>query len=156
VSEAAETPLLFLLFFLINPFDNLLHFPPFSITIEDTAANGGNHMKKIEVIIRPEKLEALKKILTKNKYSGMTVLSAMGCGHQEGFDNPEFEKLGLEVNLLPKLYVMTVVWDEDLEDILSEIVDTLSTGNVGDGKVFISDIDDVMRIRTGERGKQVL
>ena len=51
---------------------------------------------------------------------------------------------------------MTVVWDEDLEDILSEIVDTLSTGNVGDGKVFISDIDDVMRIRTGERGKQVL
>ena len=113
-------------------------------------------MKKIEVIIRPEKLEALKKILTKNEYSGMTVLSAMGCGHQEGFDNPEFEKLGLEVNLLPKLYVMTVVWDEDLEDILSEIVDTLSTGNVGDGKVFISDIDDVMRIRTGERGKQVL
>ncbi len=51
---------------------------------------------------------------------------------------------------------MTVVWDEDLEDILSEIVDKLSTGNVGDGKVFISDIDDVMRIRTGERGKQVL
>ena len=113
-------------------------------------------MKKIEVIIRPEKLEALKKILTKNEYSGMTVLSSMGCGHQEGFDNPEFEKLGLEVNLLPKLYVMTVVWDEDLEDILSEIVDTLSTGNVGDGKVFISDIDDVMRIRTGERGRQVL
>ena len=62
------------------------------------------------MIIRPEKLEALKKILTKNEYSGMTVLSAMGCGHQEGFD----------------------------------------------GKVFISDIDDVMRIRTGERGKQVL
>ena len=113
-------------------------------------------MKKIEGIIRPEKLEDLKKILTKNEYSGMTVLSAMGCGHQEGFDNPEFEKLGLEVNLLPKLYVMTVVWDEDLEDILSEIVDKLSTGNVGDGKVFISDIDDVMRIRTGERGRQVL
>ena len=57
---------------------------------------------------------------------------------------------------MPKLYVMTVVWDEDLEDILSEIVDKLSTGNVGDGKVFISDIDDVMRIRTGERGRQVL
>jgi nitrogen regulatory protein P-II 1 len=86
----------------------------------------------------------------------MTVMSAMGCGHQEGFDHPELDKLGLEVNLLPKLYVMTVVWDEDLEEILREIVDTLSTGNVGDGKVFISDIEDVMRIRTGERGKQVL
>ena len=113
-------------------------------------------MKKIEVIIRPVYLEALNKILTKYEFSCMTVLSAIVCGHQEGFDNPEFEKLGLEVNLLPKLYVMTVVWDEDLEDILSEIVDTLSTGNVGDGKVFISDIDDVMRIRTGERGRQVL
>ena len=113
-------------------------------------------MKKIEVIIRPEKLEALKKILTKNEYSGMTVMSAMGCGHPAGFNNPEIDKLGLEVNLLPKLYVMTVVWDEDLEDILAEIVDTLSTGNVGDGKVFISDIEDVMRIRTGERGKHVL
>ena len=127
---------------------------PGSNTIDEK--NWRLFMKKIEVIIRPEKLEDLKKILTKNEYSGMTVLSAMGCGHQEGFDNPEFEKLGLEVNLLPKIYVMTVVWDEDLEDILSEIVDKLSTGNVGDGKVFISDIDDVMRIRTGERGKQVL
>ena len=57
---------------------------------------------------------------------------------------------------MPKLYVMTVVWDEDLDSILAEIVDKLSTNTVGDGKIFISDIDDVVRIRTGEHGKNVL
>lgn len=70
-------------------------------------------MKKIELIIRPEKLEPLKKILSKNEYSGLTVMSAMGCGHQKGYSE-EFKKLGMEINLLPKLYVMTVILDEDL------------------------------------------
>lgn len=112
-------------------------------------------MKKIEVIIRPEKLDTLKKILARNEYSGLTVMTAMGCGHQKGLTK-EFGELGLEANLLPKLYVMTVVWEEDLEDILTEIHEKLSTGNVGDGKVFISDMQDVMRIRTGERGEKIL
>ena len=57
-------------------------------------------MKKIELIIRPEKLEPLKKILSKNEYSGLTVMSAMGCGHQKGYSE-EFKKLGMEINLLP-------------------------------------------------------
>lgn len=113
-------------------------------------------MKKIEVIIRPEKLDVLKKILARNEYSGLTVMTAMGCGHQKGFYAKEFEKLGLEANLLPKLYVMTVVLEEDLEEILTEIHEKLSTGHVGDGKVFVSDMQDVMRIRTGERGENIL
>ena len=79
----------------------------------------------------------------------------MGCGHQKG-NSDEFEKLGIEINLLPKLHVMTVVWDEDLDDILAEIVDKLSTNTVGDGKIFISNVEDVVRIRTGEHGKNVL
>ena len=94
-------------------------------------------MKKIELIIRTEKLELLKGILTKYEYSGLTVMSAMGCGHQKG-NSEEFEKLGIEINLLPRLYVMTVVWDEDLDEILAEIIAKLSTGTVGDGKIFIS------------------
>ena len=105
-------------------------------------------MKKIELIIRPEKLEPLKKILSKNEYSGLTVMSAMGCGHQKGYSE-EFKKLGMEINLLPKLYVMTVILDEDLDDILT-------TGQVGDGKIFITNVDDVMRIRTGEHGESIL
>ena len=112
-------------------------------------------MKKLEIVIRPEKLEPLKSILTKYEYSGFTVMSAMGAGNQKG-NYEEFQKLGIEINLLPKLYVMTVVWDEDLDSILAEIVDKLSTNTVGDGKIFISDIDDVVRIRTGEHGKTVL
>lgn len=113
-------------------------------------------MKKIEVIIRPEKLDTLKKILAKNEYSGLTIMSAMGCGHQKGLLQKDFQDLGLDANLLPKIYVMTVVWDEDLEEILTEIQETLSTGNVGDGKVFISDMIDVMRIRDGARGEKIL
>ena len=112
-------------------------------------------MKKIELIIRTEKLELLKGILTKYEYSGPTVMSAMGCGHQKG-NSEEFEKLGIEINLLPRLYVMTVVWDEDLDEILAEIIAKLSTGTVGDGKIFISNVEDVVRIRTGEHGKNVL
>lgn len=113
-------------------------------------------MKKLELVIRPEKLNDLKVILEQYEYSGLTVMSAMGCGHQIGDTDPKFKKLGLESNLLPKLYVMTVVWDEDLEDILTTLVEKLSTGSVGDGKIFISDIADVVRIRTGERGKEIL
>ena len=113
------------------------------------------NMKKIELIIRTEKLALLKGILTKYEYSGLTVMSAMGCGHQKG-NSEEFEKLGIEINLLPRLYVMTVVWDEDLDEILAEIIAKLSSGTVGDGKIFISNVEDVVRIRTGEHGKNVL
>lgn len=112
-------------------------------------------MKKIELVIRPEKLEIVKSILGANDYTGLTVMSAMGCGHQKGHSD-EFKKLGAEINLLPKLYVMTVVLDEDLEDILQAFAENVSTGQVGDGKVFVSNIDDVMRIRTGERGEKIL
>lgn len=112
-------------------------------------------MKKLEIITRPEKLNALKKILARNDYMGITVTAVMGCGHQKGVIK-EFEGMEMDLNLLPKIHVMTVVWDEDMEAILSEIHETLSTGNVGDGKVFISDMQDVMRIRTGERGEKTL
>lgn len=112
-------------------------------------------MKKLEIITRPEKLDTVKKILAKNDYSGMTVTAAMGCGHQKG-KIQEFENLDIEINLLPKVHIMTIVWDEDAEDILRELQEQLSTGNVGDGKIFISTIDDVMRIRTGERGEKTL
>ena len=112
-------------------------------------------MKKIEIITRPDKLDIIKKILAQNEYSGMTVTAAMGCGRQKA-DAKDFEELNLEMNLLPKIHVMTVVWDEELEEILVELQQKLTTGSVGDGKIFISTIDDVVRIRTGERGYKTL
>ena len=112
-------------------------------------------MKRLDIIIRPEKLEKLKEILEKKDYSGMTVFTAIGCGYQEGFI-PEFEEMNFEINLLPKVVVMVVVWEEDVEDLLGAIHEELATGQVGDGRVFISPVDDVMRIRTGERGAETL
>lgn len=112
-------------------------------------------MKKLEIITRPEKLDEVKKILAKNEYSGMTVTAAMGCGHQKGVLK-EFEQLNLDINLVPKIQIMTVVLDEDAEDVICELQQQLSTGNVGDGKIFITDVADVVRIRTGERGEKTL
>ncbi|WP_446897803.1 P-II family nitrogen regulator [Clostridium sp. LBM24168] len=112
-------------------------------------------MKKIEIITRTEKLKDVKKILAKNEYIGMTVTAVMGCGHQKGII-PEFKGMDFEINLLPKVQIMTVVLDEDVEEILTEIHEAISTGTAGDGKVFVSNIDDVMRIRTGERGEKIL
>ena len=113
-------------------------------------------MKKLEIITRPEKLDAIKKILAKHEYIGMTVTAVMGCGHQKGvikqFEGMHFD----DINLLPKVNVMTVVLDEDVEDILTDIREHISTGSVGDGKVFVSEVCDVMRIRTGERGEKTL
>ncbi len=113
-------------------------------------------MKKLEIIIRPEKLDVLKKILLKNNYVGMTVFAVMGCGHQKGVIK-EFSGIGLpDINLLPKIYIMTVVREGDVENILADIHEGLSTGEVGDGKVFVSEIVDVMRIRTGDKGEKTL
>ena len=112
-------------------------------------------MKKIEIITRPDKLDIIKKILAQNEYAGKRGTAAGGRDRQKA-DAKDFEELNLEMNLLPKIHVMTVVWDEDLEDILLELQQKLTTGSVGDGKIFISTIDDVVRTRTGERGYKTL
>ncbi|MBQ1870993.1 MAG: P-II family nitrogen regulator [Lachnospiraceae bacterium] len=112
-------------------------------------------MKKIEVITRTENLETVKKVLAKNDYSGMTVTTVMGCGNQKS-DSSEFSELNVEINLLPRIHVMTVVWDEDLDDVVYELQQELSSGSVGDGKIFVSTVDEGIRIRTGERGDKIL
>ncbi|WP_455721877.1 P-II family nitrogen regulator [Agathobacter sp.] len=115
-------------------------------------------MKKVELIIRPDKLEKLKHILNKCNVGGITVTSAMGCGNQKGSTDAGSYK-GIEItnmNLIPKIKAEVVIRDEELEDLLALIYDHLSTDTVGDGKVFVSTIDDVMRIRTGQRGKKAI
>lgn len=115
-------------------------------------------MKKVEFIIRPDKLEKLKVILNEYHIGGITVTSAMGCGNQKGNTDVSSYK-GIEVvnmNLIPKIKAEVVVNDENVEELLSLIYENLSTGTVGDGKVFVSPIDEVMRIRTGQRGKKAI
>lgn len=112
-------------------------------------------MKKIEIITRNEKLLALKETLAVHNCQGMTVHSVMGCGRQKGYIE-ELNISGDDINLLPKIAIFVIVEDDKLEDILADIVGTIGTGKNGDGKIFIYDVYDAVRIRTNERGNDAL
>ena len=112
-------------------------------------------MKRIIAIVRPEKLEPLKKALFEADVSGMTIAQVMGCGKQHGWS--EFYR-GTEVllNMIPKVKFELVVSDEDTEDLIDLICKTAATGEVGDGKIFVSPVEEVVRIRTRERGEDAV
>jgi nitrogen regulatory protein P-II 1 len=111
----------------------------------------GFKMKKIEAYIRPEKLEDVKAIVDKNKLNGMSITQIMGCGNQKGWK--EIVR-GTEVdfNFLQKIKIELVVLDEQIDNVVQSIVDELYTGEFGDGKIFIYDVADAIRVRTKERG----
>ena len=114
-------------------------------------------MKKMEMVIRPDSLEKLKRLLNEYSIGGVTITSVMGCGAQRGDVTGEYKGLKIPgMNLLPKILAIVVVNDEDVDGILDIVYENISTGQYGDGKVFISSVDDVMRIRTGERGKKAI
>lgn len=112
-------------------------------------------MKKIEAIVRPEQLETLKEALLKVKVNGITINQVFGCGNQYGWT--EYHR-GSEIimNTLPKVEFKIVVPDERLEEIVSVIIKNTQTGEMGDGKIFITDISECIRIRSGERGDAAL
>ncbi len=108
-------------------------------------------MQKIEAIIQPSKLDAVKEALLEIGVEGMTILEARGHGRQKG--HTEFYR-GREysVDLLPKIKLEMVVTDEMAEKAIQAIITTARTGKIGDGKIFVSKIDDAIRIRNDERG----
>lgn len=112
-------------------------------------------MKKIEAIIRPGKLEEIKEALNKYDIHGLTISQVMGCGLQKG--RKEYIR-GTEVtlNLLPKVKIEVVTSDSQVEQVISIISKEAKTGEVGDGKIFIYNIEDIVRIRTGERGESAV
>jgi nitrogen regulatory protein P-II 1 len=112
-------------------------------------------MQKIEAIIQPSKLDAVKDALVEAGISGITILEARGHGRQKG--HTEFYR-GREysVDLLPKIKVELVVSDEMLERALEAILSVARTGKIGDGKIFVSKIDEAIRIRNDERGEIAL
>ncbi|MFV0395587.1 MAG: P-II family nitrogen regulator [Coprobacillaceae bacterium] len=112
-------------------------------------------MKKLDIIIRPEKLEELKDILTKQEVTGMMISNIMGFGNQKGYTE-QYRGTKYAVNLVSKVRVECIVKEEKVETILKNINISLSTGSVGDGKVFVYPVEDVLRIRTGERGMEAL
>lgn len=112
-------------------------------------------MKKIEAIVRPIVLEELKDALRKANVSGITISQVMGCGKQMGWTE-YYRSSEVLINVLPKVEIKIVCEDDKVEDIVDIIINTSKTGEVGDGKIFISDIADCIRIRTGERGTKAL
>ncbi|MFQ6122748.1 MAG: P-II family nitrogen regulator [Dehalococcoidales bacterium] len=112
-------------------------------------------MKKIEAIIREEKLDAVKKALENNGYFGMTVSEVSGRGRQKGI--PLQWRVGeYRVDFLPKLKIEIVVLDEDVAKTLNAITKNARTGEIGDGKIFVLPVDNVVRVRTGEEGENAI
>ena len=112
-------------------------------------------MKKIEAIIKPFKLEEVKDALMRAGVIGMTVSEVRGFGRQKG--HTELYRGGeYTVDFLPKMKVEVVVPDERVDTVLGLLVAAAKTGNIGDGKVFVSMVEDVVRIRTGEHGASAI
>ena len=112
-------------------------------------------MKKIEAIIKPFKLDDVKDALNEAGIHGMTVTEVKGFGRQKGHTEL-YRGAEYVVEFLPKIKIEAIVSDEDVEKVVETILKTARTGNIGDGKIFVYDIKETIRIRTGERGKEAI
>ena len=112
-------------------------------------------MKKIEAIIKPFKLEEVKEGLNNKEILGLTVSEVKGYGRQKG--HTELYR-GAEyiIDFLPKVKIEVVVPDERVDEVIDTIIETAKTGKIGDGKIFVSDMSNAYRIRTGETGEEAL
>ncbi len=112
-------------------------------------------MKKIIAVIRPDKLEAVKNALEQIGCHGMTVKEVKGRGRQLGVTE-SYRGRDYRIDLLPKTELEIVTRESDVEGIVQSIIETAKTGDIGDGKIFISPVEEIIRIRTGERGDKAI
>ena len=112
-------------------------------------------LTKVEIITRTSKLEELKEALNKIGVLGMTVSQVYGCGLQKGHKEI-YRGQEYEVNLVPKIKVETVICEIPVERVLEVAEKVLKTGKVGDGKIFVYELSDAVRIRTGDRGEDAI
>jgi nitrogen regulatory protein P-II 1 len=112
-------------------------------------------MKLIIAYIQPEQLNEVKQSLYEKEVYKMSVTNAMGCGQQKGY-HETYRGADIEVNLLKKVRVEIAVNDEYLETTIEAIIAGARTGNIGDGKIFVLDLPDCIRIRTGEKGPEAI
>lgn len=109
-------------------------------------------MKKVEAIIRPEKLDDVKQALAVKGYLGLNIVGVTGRGVQKGIVHSGRAGTTYAVDMLPKVKLECVVADSNVEEVVTLIQKAASTGNIGDGKIFIIPVDDAIRVRTGENG----
>jgi nitrogen regulatory protein P-II 1 len=112
-------------------------------------------MKKVEAIIKPFKLDEVKDALSKIGIYGMTVTEVKGFGRQKGHVEV-YRGAEYEVTFIPKIKIEVVVPDAIIDKVISTIIDKAKTGSIGDGKIFLYSLEDVIRIRTGERGEAAI
>jgi nitrogen regulatory protein P-II 1 len=112
-------------------------------------------MKKIEAIIRPEKLEPVVEALEGLGHSGMNVTDVRGHGRQKGMKEL-FRGREYEIRFIPKVRIEVILKDNLIEKAIETIIAIAKTGQIGDGKIFVSDVNDAIRVRTGERGDTAL
>jgi nitrogen regulatory protein P-II 1 len=112
-------------------------------------------MKNVVAIIRQFKLEEVKQALTENGVTGMTISEVRGFGRQKGHTE-SYRGTEYKVDLVPKIKVEVVVPDDKVRSVLDTIIRAAQTGQVGDGKIFVSDLTEVVRIRTGECGSDAV
>jgi nitrogen regulatory protein P-II 1 len=112
-------------------------------------------MKKIEAIIRAERLQPVQDALDDLGVSGLTVSEVMGCGRQKGYTE-QYRGSRANISLLPKLKVESVMPNEVVEKAIDAIMGAAYTGETGDGRIFVYDVQQAIRIRTGERGPETV
>lgn len=112
-------------------------------------------MKRIEAVIRHHRLEEVKDALAAKGVTGMTVSEVRGFGRQRG-RKETYRGLEYSVDFVPKAHIELVVGADVVHDVVDTIIEAARTGAVGDGKIFVSDLDEVIRIRTGEMGANAL
>ena len=112
-------------------------------------------MKKIEAIIRHEKLDEVKSSLDEAGIVGLTISEVMGRGRQKGFER-QWRGMVYVADLVPKIKLEIVVDDKDVELVIEILLKAAWTGDTGDGKIFVVNVEEVIRVRTGERGRNAI
>ncbi|MGH7816798.1 MAG: P-II family nitrogen regulator [Candidatus Binatia bacterium] len=112
-------------------------------------------MKMVEAIVKPFKLDEVKEALTKAGVQGMTVEEVKGFGRQKGHTEL-YRGAEYSVDFLPKVKIQILVPDDKAEAVVQVIIDSAKTGKIGDGKIFVSNVEEVIRIRTGEKGPDAI
>jgi len=112
-------------------------------------------MKKVEAIIRHEKLQEVQDVLDELGVSGLTVTEVKGCGAQRGYTE-SYRGTKVNISLRPRLKIEAVMRAEIVERVIDKIAEAARTGEVGDGKIFVMDVEQAVRIRTGEKGPETV
>jgi nitrogen regulatory protein P-II 1 len=112
-------------------------------------------MKKIEAIIRPDRLQAVQDALDALGGSGLTITEVLGCGQQRGYTET-YRGARANISLQRKVKVEAVVTDSMAAAVVDAVVSAAKTGEIGDGKIFVLPVEDAIRVRTGERGEEIV